>query len=217
MKSLLLAALLCLPVLSWGDASVTEPQKLSQEDLERARIDQQRKQEMARQAAVEAACYQRFAVNDCLIQSRIHHREILADLKRQEASLNDHRRKLSSSEQFRRIEDNVSSSQRDQDQLDRQRQGEQTAQDRKANADQKAVDSQTQERDRQQRIADQANRREQAAQQEADRKAKAAAAPEERRRYEEKLSDAEAHRKQLEDNIKNRTGPRSAPLPTPSP
>ncbi|MBV8618149.1 MAG: hypothetical protein JOY84_04730, partial [Curvibacter sp.] len=176
----------------------------SAEDLERARIDQQRSQEMARQAKVEAACYQRFAVNDCLVASRTHHREVLNDLKRQEASLNDQKRKLSSSEQLRRIEDNISSSQRDQDQADRQRQGEQTVLDRQATADRKAEDVKTQEHDRQQRLADQVDRREQVQQQEAERKAKAAAAPQERQRYETKLLDAAQHRKQLQDNINSR-------------
>ncbi len=43
--------------------------------------------------AREIVCYQRFAVNDCLIDSRRVQREVMADLRRQEILINDTQRK----------------------------------------------------------------------------------------------------------------------------
>jgi colicin import membrane protein len=51
------------------------------------------------------ACYQRFAVNDCLLDSRRARREVMADLRRQEVSLNDAQRKRRAAEQLLRSDE----------------------------------------------------------------------------------------------------------------
>ena len=72
---------------------------------ERARIDAERSQALARYGEEEADCYQRFAVNDCLREVRKRRRVTLEELRRQEIILNDERRAAAAAEQLRRTEE----------------------------------------------------------------------------------------------------------------
>ncbi len=72
---------------------------------ERSRIAAERQAVEARFKQDEAACYKKFAVNDCVDALRAVRREKLADLRRQEISLNDAERKRKGAEQLRRMED----------------------------------------------------------------------------------------------------------------
>lgn len=74
-------------------------------EAQRARIEQDRKREEARYAREEAACYQRFAVNDCLREIRVRRRATFEDLKRQETTLNDAERKIRAGEQVDRTDE----------------------------------------------------------------------------------------------------------------
>jgi colicin import membrane protein len=76
--------------------------------LERERIRQVRLVEQARFATEEAQCYQRFAVNDCLQEVRRARRDVLADLRRQEMSINDAQRKRRAAEQLIRADEKMS-------------------------------------------------------------------------------------------------------------
>lgn len=76
---------------------------------ERVRIQSERRQLQSHFARDEAACYQRFAVNDCLIALRAKRREALSDLRRQEVSLNDVERKSRGAAQVQRVQDKVAS------------------------------------------------------------------------------------------------------------
>lgn len=75
------------------------------EARERERIRQFRGAEQTRFAAEEAQCYQRFAVNDCLLEVRRARREVLADLRRQEMSINEAQRKRRAAEQLLRADE----------------------------------------------------------------------------------------------------------------
>ncbi|MBP6850344.1 MAG: hypothetical protein KA164_02010 [Rhodoferax sp.] len=75
------------------------------EARERERIRQFRTDEEARFAQEEAQCYQRFAVNDCLLGVRRARRDVMADLRRQEMSINDAQRKRRASEQLLRSDE----------------------------------------------------------------------------------------------------------------
>jgi len=55
----------------------------------------------------EAACYQRFAVNDCLNESRRAERELLADLRRQELLISDAQRKRRGAAQLLRTDERL--------------------------------------------------------------------------------------------------------------
>ena len=78
-----------------------------QEAQEHARIAADREQTQARGVQLETACYQRFAVNDCLAKVRGEKREVLADLRRQEIALNDAARKRRAADQLLRIDARV--------------------------------------------------------------------------------------------------------------
>ena len=77
------------------------------EAQQREWIGQTRLQTNAQFRLREIACYQRFAVNDCLNQSRRAEREIMADLRRQEVLINDARRKRRAAEQLLRADERL--------------------------------------------------------------------------------------------------------------
>lgn len=71
----------------------------------RARIKDEQAQIRSRAATEEAACYQRFAVNDCLQAVRARQRQALGELRREEVALNDAERRNKSAERQRRLEE----------------------------------------------------------------------------------------------------------------
>lgn len=83
-------------------------------EIERVRIEKNRQQLQAEFAIEDAACRQKFAVNNCLNEINAKHREAMADLRRQEISLNDDERKKRGAEQVRRVEEKLSAANRQQ-------------------------------------------------------------------------------------------------------
>lgn len=71
---------------------------------QRGRIAAERGRVEADYQARERACWGQFAVNDCLSDARAQRRAALADLRRQEISLNDAQRKQRGAERVRAIE-----------------------------------------------------------------------------------------------------------------
>lgn len=98
------AVLLCLSLWGWPVAAQTDTDRAlaSQETQQRQRIAQTREAYRAEFRAREAACYQRFAVNDCLLKSRRAEREIMSDLRRQDILINDAQRKRRAGDQLLR-------------------------------------------------------------------------------------------------------------------
>lgn len=74
-------------------------------DVQRQRIDAVRKEKLAELSAQDAACSTRFAVTDCQNEVGVRRREMLADLKRQEARLNEVDRHQKGAEQLQRSQD----------------------------------------------------------------------------------------------------------------
>jgi hypothetical protein len=181
---------------------------------ERDRLTQERSVLEAKFKTEQAACYQRFAVEDCLQQSRRQRRTAEDNIKRQESELNDMERKARGAAQLERLDKAAPRKQDD------------------PAVQEKARQSQS---DREQRAADHAKTREDtAAQAEANRRkledkqrtqaeeqAKAARlkaeAPEARARYERKLEKSAEHRADTERRNAERNKPRSPALPTPAP
>lgn len=99
--SLLLSCLLHpgLPAVAQTDA---ERALAVRENQQRAWIAQARASYQTQFQAREKACYQRFAVNDCLAQSRRSERDVMGDLRRQEILINDAQRKRRAAEQLLR-------------------------------------------------------------------------------------------------------------------
>jgi len=105
--ALILGMLMARPLLAQ-----TEPQAVlaQREAEERARIAQTRAHHQAQFDAQERACYQHFAVNDCLSDSRRSQREVMADLRRQEVLINDTQRKRRAAWQMLRSDERNSRS-----------------------------------------------------------------------------------------------------------
>lgn len=74
------------------------------EAAERSRITQERAAANEQFDRASRACYQRFAVTDCLEQARAQRRDRLGDLRRQEISLNDADRRRKAAEALQRAE-----------------------------------------------------------------------------------------------------------------
>lgn len=81
---------------------------------ERARINADRASLMAGFLAEDAACYQKFAVNNCLDRVNVRRREAMANLRRQEILLNDEERRIKGAAQLRKL-DEKSSPEKQQD------------------------------------------------------------------------------------------------------
>lgn len=71
---------------------------------ERARIAATRAAADQRFADAEPACWQRFAVNDCLQRARVERRQALAALRQQELALNAQERRRAADARLRQIE-----------------------------------------------------------------------------------------------------------------
>ena len=72
---------------------------------EQARIAAERTRLEAGFKAEEAACYRRFQVNACLEEIRPRRAEVMAELRRQEISINDAERKAKGADQIQKIEE----------------------------------------------------------------------------------------------------------------
>jgi colicin import membrane protein len=96
-KLLLVLAMLGLPLAA-------QSQEDGDETAQRTRIAAERSQADATFRAQEKECYGKFAVNDCLNAAKAQRRHVLADLRRQEISLNDAARKRKAAEHLRSIE-----------------------------------------------------------------------------------------------------------------
>jgi hypothetical protein len=95
---------LCLAGLVVPSAAQTDAERVMEqrEEQQREWINQTRARHQAQFRRQEIACYQRFAVNDCLNESRRTEREVMADLRRQEVLINDAQRKRRAARQLLR-------------------------------------------------------------------------------------------------------------------
>ena len=73
-------------------------------EQEYRRIAQERAALVQQRLAAEKACYQRFAVNDCLRQARTERRAVLDRLRQQELAVNDLDRRRRADERLRQLE-----------------------------------------------------------------------------------------------------------------
>lgn len=100
---------LCLACLALPSAAQTDAERVMEqrEQQQREWIDQTRARHQQHFREREVACYQRFAVNDCLNESRRIEREIMADLRRQEILINDAQRKRRAARQLLRADERL--------------------------------------------------------------------------------------------------------------
>jgi colicin import membrane protein len=109
-------------------------------DVVRSRIQAERTQAESAYQRDEAACYQRFAVTDCILQIRKQRRVVLDGLRRQEVEINSLERHSKALEQRERIKEK-SSEKRQQEEAARRLEARSGQQEREASAAQKAIDS----------------------------------------------------------------------------
>jgi colicin import membrane protein len=112
---LLLCALAVSPALAQPAAEVPAAGR----DTEKARIAAERARLEAGFKAEEAACYRRFLVNACLEEIRPRRSEAMAELRRQEISINEADRKAKGADQIQKIEEK-SSGERQQQRADQE-------------------------------------------------------------------------------------------------
>jgi len=93
--------LACTATASTPDADQTA----ARDAAERERILRTRAAALEEFMAQERDCYNRFAVYDCLTEVRVRQRATLTDLRRQEVSLSDARRKRRAAEQLLRSDE----------------------------------------------------------------------------------------------------------------
>ena len=77
-------------------------------DAERARIGRERVQLEAGFSTEDAACHHKFLVNNCLDEVKGRRREAMADLRRQEISINEQERKARAADQILKTEQKAS-------------------------------------------------------------------------------------------------------------
>lgn len=94
-----------------GNASVpaaTAPSAGMKQDAERSRIHAERAHLESGFAAEEAACYRKFLTSNCLDKVKLRSREVMADLRRQEISLDEQERKARAAAQTQKTEEKSS-------------------------------------------------------------------------------------------------------------
>ncbi|MGZ5194500.1 MAG: hypothetical protein ACXWJM_03995 [Ramlibacter sp.] len=209
MKKPLLLALFSI-YLGSGAVAQEDPGVAAQ----RARIASERSEVEAAYGARQRQCYLKFAVNDCVKAAKSQRREKLADLRRQEISLNDAERKRKAAERAGTLEDRSSP---EKQEAEAQRRAKAAAQenDRKARAAEKATrrageEVQGTKPGEHRKDADEAVRRKAEAQQQ-----KASEAASNAIRYRQRLSDAQAHKEAVEKQLADKKDLPAKPLPTP--
>ena len=96
-------AILLMACTAWSQPDLSPG--VGDVDSERARIDNTRQQRTAELDSEALACLSKFAVTDCQNKVSARRRQLLSDLKRQEASLNALERRQKGLEQLQRGEE----------------------------------------------------------------------------------------------------------------
>lgn len=185
---------------------------------EHGRINAERQRIEKRFADEETACFQKFAVNDCRDASRARRRADMADLRRQEISLNDAERKRKGAEQLQRMEQAAAAK-------DGPPVAVGTATPRtKASAPvrtptelRKPYDADEAAKAQAARKATAASKATKAQEEQAARARRAAEAANEPARYAQKQQEAADHKAAIAKRNAARTKPKAAPLPEPTP
>jgi hypothetical protein len=181
-------------------------------EAERSRLSAEREAIETRFVQERAACYKKFAVEDCLRESRTRRRKETDNIKRQETAINDIQRQRSGAAELEKL-DQKAATQRPQDSRDKREQSQQDQKDREQRAadhatSRAATAAEAAERQRQFESKQKANADEQA--KAAQRRADAPAAVQ---RFENKQKQAAEHRASRDRQNADRSKPRGAPLP----
>ena len=183
-------------------------------DAERLRIGTERARLEANFKLEDNACYKKFLVNNCLDEIKIRRRETLADLRRQEISLNDQERKIKGAAQIQKTEDKASL-EKQQQEADRRAEALKEYEGRLERERQKNAGRATAQSN-EKAIADAAAGRTKSSQDKAGARAsKQAATAEEAKKYNDRLEKARERQARYAKDQASQTKPASKSLPTP--
>ena len=103
-----LARLIMLACMVLAESSMAESpaqSAVAEPDLKRQQINALRKEKLTELAAQDAACLSRFSVTDCQNNVGVRRRQMLSDLRRQEARLDEVDRRQKGADQLQRSQD----------------------------------------------------------------------------------------------------------------
>jgi colicin import membrane protein len=183
-------------------------------DAERARINGERNLLEAEFTNQDAACYRTFFVNNCLDEVKGRRREALADLRRQEVSLNEQERKLKGAEQVKKMEEKVSPERQRQD-AERRAAALKDFESRLQRGNRKTADQNTARTNEQSNAEANAARVKNNAEKAVSRSTKQASAADEAKKFRERQEKARERQTRHEQDKLLRTKPAAAPLPVP--
>lgn len=162
----------------------------------------------------DAACYKKFAVNNCLGDVNVRRRESVAELRRQEILLNDEERKIKGAEQFRRAEEKASP-EKQQEAVDRSASASEEYQmrlEREKNKQQERAAARLNEKTARDANAEKLLRNQNKA---IERNRKQATAAEEAKKYADRQKEAQKRRADHEDEKTKQAKPPAKSLPLP--
>ena len=183
-------------------------------DVERLRISSERAAFEAGFNLEDSACYQKFLVNNCLDEVKIRRRDAMADLRRQEISINDQERKARGAEQVQKTEDKASP-EKQQQEADRRAEAMRDFEARMAREKQKNTDRLKLESNEKSNLETAVARAKGAQNKEAGRTVKQAAAAEELKKYNERLEKAKERQARIAKDKASQANPSANPLPAP--
>ena len=181
---------------------------------ERDRIQAERDRVEARFTNAQVACYQKFAVTVCVGGARLVRREALADLRRQEVSLNAVEAKRRGAEQLSRTEEK-SSPEAERDAANRRVEALEAQQKRQASADDKAAAKATAGLTTDARVAEESERAAKRAQAQAERAAKARVAALEQKKYADKQKEGQERAQDRRKRLAGQPASSAQPLESP--
>jgi colicin import membrane protein len=216
MKKLLAAFLVAsLSTFALAQAQAPVPAtRVGSIDSERERISAERTRLEAGFSTEDAACYKKFAVNNCLRDVNTRRREAMADLRRQEILLNDEERRIKGAEQIRKTEEK-SSPEKQQEAADRRAKALEDYQSRLAREKEKQQNRATAQAGEKASSEASANKLENKQQKTQARTDRQAAAAEETAKFNARQKEARERRAQHESDQLKRTKPPAKSLPLP--
>ena len=104
-KSARLILLACTVLAASAMAEAPAQPAVAEPDLQRQQINVMRKERLKELAAQDAVCLSRFSVTDCQNNVGVRRRQMLSDLRRQEARLDEVDRRQKGADQLQRSQD----------------------------------------------------------------------------------------------------------------
>ena len=200
-----------------ADAPAAQPDLLApaaRMAAERTRIGAERARLTSSFAVEDAACYRKFMVNNCLDKVKLKRDEVLADLRRQENSLNAEERRAKGADQLRKTEEKASAEVQ-QEAAEKRTAATKDFESRMARDKQKISDRATLESNEKTNSEASANRAKANQSKAAERSTKQASSAAEVRKYNERVDKAKARQAQYDRDQAAQNKPAVKSLPTP--